>query len=223
MKVDWPGWPLLTNEYGNEFDEAARKRMVIGGRQLIPFILKYKHRLGNYFLEIGPFFNPILVSKEINSVVSKNSFIHFLENDPNVINWLRSNFSAKVTSIDFNRGDLKSKLRSMVLDERGRTKFHFDTVLISQVLNYVDFRFLLEGISSLIKPGSLVFINNVINYGLPSLFSPQRPLNNDDLIAGAEAKGFSVVEKCILPQKDYRNQTLDRLILVLEKKQINDL
>jgi hypothetical protein len=40
--LDWPGWPLDNNPYGDEFDLSARKRMLAGSQMLFPFLKKYK-------------------------------------------------------------------------------------------------------------------------------------------------------------------------------------
>lgn len=215
-EVDWPGWPLLSNQFGDEFDEAARVRMVIGGKRLIPFIAKHKARLGNSFLEIGPFFNPVILSRELSDVIPINSFILFLENDPFAIDWLKLNFNANVISLDINDPVFSNALATSVFNERGDTKNLLDCVLISQVLNYVDFRMLLEVVYALMKPGGVLFINNVVDYGIPPLFSPGRPRSNEDLTEGAINKGFKVVEKEIIPRR-FRKEFNDRLILVLEK------
>ncbi|MBL7747011.1 MAG: hypothetical protein JNM19_06260 [Chitinophagaceae bacterium] len=215
-EVDWPGWSLLSNQFGDEFDEAARVRMIIGGKRLIPFIAKHKARLGKSFLEIGPFFNPVVLSRELSDVISVNSFILFLENDPFAIDWLKLNFNANVISLDINDPAFSNALATSMFNEGVDTKNLLDCVLISQVLNYIDFRMLLETVYTLMKPGGLLFINNVIDYGIPPLFSPGRPRSNEDLEEGAINKGFKIVEKEIIPRR-FRKETNDRLILVLEK------
>ena len=47
--LNWPGWPLESNPYGEKFDLAARKRMLAGSQILAPFIKKYKKDLGFKF------------------------------------------------------------------------------------------------------------------------------------------------------------------------------
>lgn len=215
-EVDWPGWPLSINQFGDEFDEAARIRMIIGGKRLIPFIAKYSDRLGNAFFEIGPFFNPLTVGKELQNVISTDRFIVFLENDPFAVSWLKSTFQANVIVLDMNAPDFRNELSLCLLEEAGRPASLFDTVIISQVLNYIDFRLLFESVYTLLKPGGLLFINNVINYGIPPLFSPRRPLGNDEVIQGALEKGFTLIEKAIVPNY-FKKEMHERLILVLEK------
>lgn len=37
---NWPGWSISSNEHGDEFDEVARQRMVVGGLELTKIICK---------------------------------------------------------------------------------------------------------------------------------------------------------------------------------------
>lgn len=215
-EVDWPGWPLSINQFGDEFDEAARIRMIVGGKRLIPFIAKHKERLRETFLEIGPFFNPITLSKELRDVIPASSFILFLENDPFATAWLKSTFNANVLVLDMNAPGFKDELNVCMLEESKSATLQLDTVIISQVLNYIDFRMLFESIYMLMRPGGVLFINNVIDYGIPPLFSEKRPRNNDELLEGVLERGFNLVEKAIVP-KYFKKETSDRLILVLEK------
>lgn len=216
-EVEWPGWPLSMNPFGDEFDEAARIRMIIGGKRMIPFVIKYQHRLSANILEIGPFFNPLSISRELCQVIPKDSNVFYIENDPFAIAWLRSTFAAGVFDLDMNASGFGEAFQESMFKETGSRQVSLGAVIISQVLNYVDFRHLFGLVYSWLIPGGLLFVNNVTNYGIPPLFSDKRPQSNEELLEGSLGKGFSLVEKAIMPRY-FRKEVNDRIILVLEKQ-----
>lgn len=211
---NWPGWSLKENPFGNEFDQAARERMIQGSRLLLPFILKYKEKLNNQVCEIGPFFNPLLNHPDIKKEFSDITEITFIENDKYAINYLEENINCKIWEIDLNN-------ISLFDNNSNNINFHkekfFDLIIVSQVLNYVDYNNLLEHIFTILKFNGLVLINNSIDYGLPSLFSNFRPRKNEDLVNGAIKANFNVIEHAILPKANDFEHT-ERLIMVLSKQ-----
>lgn len=209
LNVEWPGWPLSGNVYGDEFDEAARIRMILGSRKLIPYMLKYKSAFQRAILEIGPFFNPLLKQEALLSHIATSHTTTFIENDPHAVKWLRANYDSKVIDIDLNHISGDSALLGDVA--------LFDVIVISQVMNYVDHRLLLACIYPVLSRGGLIFINNVINYGIPVLFSDKRPVSDHDIVAAAAQQGFAVLESQLLPRQ-FEQEPADRLVLVLSKE-----
>jgi len=218
--VEWPGWPLDDNQYGNDFDEHARVRMVLGGKSLIPYIIKYKDILGGHLLEIGPFFNPILVSDEIERAYSKEKNVTFLENDRHALRWLSHTYKANIFDIDIKDNGFRDLLMKDIQVMANRDldfKKKFDVILISQVLNYIDYSFLLECIFPILHNNGLLFINNVIDYGIPLLFSGKRPGSNQELRDTALKQGFLIVEEEIIASA-FPEQVNDRLIMILSRQ-----
>jgi hypothetical protein len=220
IDVDWPGWPLENNPYGADFDESARIRMIAGGRSLIPYLVRYKDVLGKHLLEIGPFFNPLLVCEDLEKVLSKETVVTFLENDPHALRWLSHRCKANIFDIDIKdiafRDLLMSNIQLMALRTPGFKK-RFDVILISQVLNYVDYCSLLEYLYPILHDSGLLFINNVIDYGIPLLFSEKRPGSNRELRDTVLGYGFRVVEEDII-SSTFPEQVNDRLIMILSKR-----
>lgn len=217
--VDWPGWPVNTNEFGEEFDRDARVRMVIGGQKLLPYIGKYLCPSSKYLLEIGPFFNPLLFHDHIRLLHDDEATVVFLENDQHALAWLNNNFPSKSFNIDIKHPDFKALLYHDVIKMmRFDPAFSglFDLMIISQVLNYVDFNDLLKVLYSLLNTGGFLFINNVIDYGIPVLFCPKRPKSNAELVDVAVGLGFSVVEKHLI-EPGFIHEPDYRLVLVLTK------
>jgi len=212
--VEWPGWSLSDNKYGAEFDKEARIRMVIGSRKLIPYILKYRHGLGDSLLEIGPFFNPLLRFSGLREFLAEDASVTFLENDPNAVAWLRRNHPCRILEIDMNSASFTDDLQTKLASETPGYANSFNTIIISQVLNYIDHSLLFRSLFQVLRPGGLLFINNVINYGIPPLFSPKRPRSNKEIIKTAMETGYTVLERNTIP-KHFKNEPQRRLIVVL--------
>lgn len=219
LNLEWPGWPLSNNPFGDEFDAAARVRMIANGRRLAPYILGHKARLGPSWLEIGPFFNPLSLLPELGPLHGAGDSLMFLENDPHAVAWLREKHQATVLALNMNDAAFFEAFKSAVFERTGSPFPTFDVLLISQVLNYVDFRKLLSQLYPCSKPGALVFINDAPDYGIPQLFSASRPANNDEIVAAVSSAGFSIVEKAYVPNLDRRGN-VERLIVVARKSNL---
>jgi hypothetical protein len=205
---DWPGWSLANNEYGNDFDQSARERMVKGGIQLNRHINKYIYDIGNCILEVGPFFNPI--TKSIGESIASKS-VTYWENDPFAIQWLNHQnfpFNFKVQRQDINH-----------LDVISASLFgKFDAVIASQLFNYIDYEAFLHIISRIVCQDGLLFINNVVDYGLPSLFHQKRPQSIDKTIISIKSIGFEIISYEVVPTEHREFQKYDRLLLVAKKR-----
>jgi hypothetical protein len=218
---EWPGWPLKNNPHNSDFDLEARKRMIQGSELLLPFIYNYKQNLGKFLLEIGPFFNPLITTTNF-----PNKKICYWENDLYVLQWLKkNNENNQIMPIfcDLNKieGDsfikLKHETYQYFKDNKNKTN-QFDSIVISQVLNYVDYKLFFVILKTFIKKDGLIFINNVIDYGLPKFFSTNRPKNNADILEALDELGYEVIEKEELETAYPDKQKNDRLILVVKNK-----
>jgi len=217
QNFDWPGWPLNDNPYGEEFDLAARKRMVAGSQMLLPFLKKYKKEMGNIILEIGPFFNPLVTPEEF-----PEAKIFFWENDYHVLKYLKNiYFNKEVYPIfcDLNKieggSSLKLRLETQKFFQKiGLRKISFDSVVISHVFNYIDYKLLLMMLKEFIKKDGLLFINNVIDYGLPTFFSECRPKSIPETIKTVEAIRYNILEEKIFESPNKKHQKNKRLILI---------
>ena len=202
-KVHWPGWSLDTNPFGEEFDEAARKRMVVGSRMLYPFLRKYQKKIGNTILEIGPFFNPLITPQTF-----PHATIVYWDNDTHVTHYLNTTYHNNVSAYPYNLNNIQSNTHNL----------SFDAIIISHVLNYVDYTQFLRAIKEYSKKGGLLFINNVVNYGLPALFSEKRAKSIQETMKTVKEIGYTLVEKKSYESPDKKYQKNKRLILVLKKE-----
>lgn len=214
--IEWPGWSLDNNKFGKDFDAAARIRMIETGRKLLPYLLDHANPTSKKYLEIGPFFTPILFSDELNDVLPKDKQVSFLENDQNVINWLTENFDCNILKLDINANSFPDELKQKMVKQFGIYENFYDAITISQIVNYVDYKLLLKNIFSCLKIGGKIFINNVIDYGIPELFSEKRPTSNQEIINVALSLGYKIEFQEELP-RTFGEEPHPRLILILSK------
>jgi hypothetical protein len=214
---NWPGWTLANNPYGDDFDLPARKRMLAGSQMLYPILKKHRKAMGKVILEVGPFFDPLITPKEF-----PNAEIFFWENDSNVLKYLKNTYPGKnVYPIfcDLNKIEgkplLKLKLETKkYFSKLNLKKISFDAVIISQVFNYIDYKLFLIVLKDFIKKDGLIFINNVVDYGLPTFFSKKRPKSILETTRTVIETGYDLLDKKIYESSNKKSQKNKRLILV---------
>jgi len=93
-----------------------------------------------------------------------------------------------------------------------------DTVVISDTLNYVDFRKVLSGLASYLKPNGRIIILNLPYRGNQSLFSDLGLKDNCQLYPFLEEQGFEIEHKAF--PKRPRNETdeSEELIVLVARK-----
>jgi len=101
---------------------------------------------------------------------------------------------------DLNKieGNSLLKLRTetaRILRARGCRQALFDSVVISHVFNYIDYKMFLMVIREFLKKDGLIFINNVVDYGLPEFFSNKRPKSINDTLQTLNRTGYKMIEK----------------------------
>jgi len=192
---DWSGWRLKDNKFGDEFDLAARGRMVQGCRELMVFIKKYKRSLGRNILEIGPFFDPLIKP-------SSQYKVYYLDRDKFVQGWLRSN-KQRVYGIDLNK---KYTLPNSF----------FSSVVVSQVFNYIDYEKFLKKINGSLVDNGLLLVNNVTNYGIKKLFHKNKPTSLEQTVKVIKSTGYDILEKKII-EFSINNERFKRLLVVAKK------
>lgn len=202
-KVAFEGWTMDSHSFNGEFDEAARERMIKGGRLLLKYIDEYKLRLGNYIVEIGPFFNPLLNRNKLKP----QQRLAYWENDPHALRWLKETHLCKqifpvacdineISTIEFQFSSCPIFIEAEELKVyTGR----YDSIIMSQIFNYINYKDFISQIRKFINPGGLLFINNVIDYGIPAFFSEGRPGSSEEIIQTLEENDFKILEKDLLP------------------------
>ncbi len=214
---DWPGWPLDNNPYGEQFDADARQRMFDGSNALVPFFKNYSSSMGSNILEVGPFFSPLITSEQY-----PEANIFYWENDHHVLKYLSKKYeyqSVYPIYCDFNRvqGDyileLRKETQRCFVDSNIKRPV-FDSIIVSHVLNYSDYKLLFFLLKDFLRDGGLVFINNVVDYGLPEFFSEKRPESIEGTLDALDGFGYHILEQEILESPDAYHQKNKRLVLV---------
>ncbi len=207
---DWPGCRLRENPYGKDFDLDGRRRMHQGSLKLLPLIRKYKQRMGNVILEIGPLFLPLVTPSEC-----PNRKIIYLDKNQQALQYLRWKYP-RTTIIKLNLNSSAPKILTLMKPVlRGE---YISSIVVSQVFNYVDYRKTLRNCANILPKGGLLFVNNVPNNGINVLFSAKRPRSNPEIINSIIRYGFKIIEKKELNYRNNRSQKLKRLLLIARRK-----
>lgn len=215
-QIEFGGWSLDSCSFNGEFDEAARERMIKGGRLLLSYIHEYKARLGKYLLEIGPFYNPLLSREQLEP----EQRLAFWENDAHALKWLKEAHLCNQifpVACDINDiGKIEFQFSSCpIFVEAQELKVYsgkYDSIIMSQIFNYINYKNFISQIRRFINPGGLLFINNVIDYGIPEFFADARPKSREEIIQVLEDNDFKVLDKELLPPP--RSGDDERLLLV---------
>ncbi len=94
---------------------------------------------------------------------------------------------------------------------------HVDTFLFSEILNYVDWRETIDAADAQLKNGGTMFIANMPNRGLSSLFSERGLTSNAALLSYfQEEKGYSIVHEQYMNRSKPDSDT-DFLFLLVSK------
>ena len=112
---------------------------------------------------------------------------------------------------------LKLKLETQKLFKKiGKKKIVFDSVVISHVFNYIDYKLFLMVLKDFLKPDAYIFINNVVDYGLPTFFSSKKPKSIPETIKALKETGYQIIEKKVYESPDKKYQKNKRLTIVVK-------
>ena len=199
----WPGWSLQDNPFGTEFDLEARRRMIQNSCLLLPLI--QKHGPGEIIMEAGPFFNPLITPDRFPSIRQ----IIYTDNDPYVIQYL---------TVRHNSPQIKIQAADLENFKPDSIPRPVDSIIVSHLWNYLDYRKFLENVKPLLKPNGLLFLNHSVDYGLAFFFSEKRPKNLREIIIVLAKMGFEMIEQNIIPTDHPQHQPHERLLLVAKRK-----
>ncbi len=194
--LNWPGWLLKDNPYGGEFDVEARQRMIRYSRLLLPFMEKYD--VGRTPLELGPFFNPVLISD-----LFPGAEISYIDNDKYVVQYLAKRYPTAAVQLQN-------------IDCLDYQKEH-SAIVVSHLFNYINYRLLIRKMPDLLLPKGFFFLNNSPDYGLSPFFSAKRPRSNQEVIETVIKAGLKIKEYTILPSPNICHQPNERLLLVAQR------
>jgi len=93
-----------------------------------------------------------------------------------------------------------------------------DLMVFSDLLNYVDFRKVLRGFATYLKPGGRLMISNLPMRGNESLFSENGLKDNRDLYAFLEAERFEIEQKSFPCRAAVATDEAEELIVLIARK-----
>jgi hypothetical protein len=218
-KIEMPKWSLSDAGCIGLLDRPSRKRMIASCRRLLPYIRKYRCSLGEMILEIGPFFDPLVTPARF-----PHKTLFYLDKEAHVLKYLKNKRMRNTHLIahDLNRiygnnyPEFKGKLLK-ALKRANSNSDHFDSIVISQVFNYIDYKRFLFRIKKFLKRGGMMFFNNVTNCGAEHLFSKKRPRSVKETIEVFMVAGYQIVEKRTLKPvwKEFKKR--NQLILIAKR------
>jgi hypothetical protein len=159
----WPGWAFDDNPYGLGFDEAARKRMLAVSALIDPVLQQYLPTRAA--VEIGPLFNPHVHPRDVEETLT------YVEKDIHAGRYLQT--LSRTLVMDLNKSP---KLETRI------EKNSVSLVVISHVLNYVDYRTCIDSCAKITQKGGYLVISNITNHGAPEHFSKARPKSMNGIL-----------------------------------------
>lgn len=123
------------------------------------------------------------------------------------------------TAFDSKRALVKIAEFLGVDSRNEKDRKYADTILFSEILNYVDFRSVLSGFSAHLKPGGRFIIINQPERGYEELFSEAGVKDNGELKEFLASQGFEI-EKTVYPWRVEGpwSHGLDMIFLVARKE-----
>ena len=95
-----------------------------------------------------------------------------------------------------------------------------DTIVFSDMLNYVDFRKVLGGFVRYLKAGGRMIVLNFPDRGNQSLFSDKGLKDNRELYAFLEECGFEIEHKAFPERPRHETSEAEELIVLVAKKRV---
>ncbi|MBV8226379.1 MAG: class I SAM-dependent methyltransferase [Verrucomicrobia bacterium] len=93
-----------------------------------------------------------------------------------------------------------------------------DTIVFSDMLNYVDFRKVLNGFGNYLKPGGRIIVFNLPNRGNGLLFSDEGLKDNRQLFAFFEEDHFEIEHKAFPKRpRNEKDESQELIVLVARK------
>jgi hypothetical protein len=157
--------------------------MEAGARRLLPYM--EKHGLGKNVLELGPSRHPLVTPETCEGRIV------YVEISDQCLQFLRDKFGDSVTIVKFDLNRAWESGDNALGRELGES---FDSLVMSQVVNYVDVRDLMQACAATTAPNATLFFNNVMNHGAAGLFHSGRPKDMEEFLEVASAAGFDPVE-----------------------------
>ena len=97
---------------------------------------------------------------------------------------------------------------------------HADTIVVSDTLNYVDFRKVLSGFAKYLRPGGRIIVLNLPHRGNRLLFSDQGLRDNLQLYTFLEERDFAIEQKEFPKRPRKQTDESEELIVLVARKKV---
>jgi hypothetical protein len=187
--------------------------------------LEKEGKIGNLIVDIGSGAKPVTRLLEPRPE-RKRVFVDIAADNRGSVDELKLRLDVEKIGNPAQLSCRKALLRIcafLQIDVRTRVEIErADTMVISDTLNYVDFRTVLSGLASYLKPNGRIVILNLPYRGNSTLFSDLGLKDNRQLYPFLEGQGFEIEHKAF--PKRPRNETdeSEELILLVARKRCRD-
>ena len=212
MKNEWE------SHWGRTYDPESK------GRWLKPLFeqLEKEGKLGTVIVDVGSGTWSILDNLPFTPQKKKVHIDIAAENDDDSRVQFDVEKINQTDSIAFKRALLQTSEFLGIDPRKEQSTEHADTIVFSEILNYVDYQEVLGGFNKYLKTGGRIIILNMPGRGVKDLFSEDGVKDNFELFSFLEKSGFNIEYK-MLPWKstidaDKAEESNEMLVLVAVKK-----
>jgi len=187
--------------------------------------LEKEGRIGNLIVDIGSGAQPVTRLLEPRPG-RKRVFVDIAADNGASTDELRLRLDAekigRLKQLSFRKALLRASAFLQIEPRTGAEIQRVDTMVISDTLNYVDFREVLSGLASYLKTNGRIIILNLPYRGNQGLFSDLGLKDNRQLYPFLEEQGFEIEYKAF--PKRPRNETdeSEELIVLVARKKRSD-
>ena len=183
--------------------------------------LETEEKIGNLIIDVGSGALPVTQLVKAKPA-RKRICIDIASDNVGSLNDLRIRLDAEKAGQFGSLSFRKALLRvSAFLGINPRTEAkteRADTIVFSDMLNYVDFRKVLNGFGNYLKPGGRIIVFNLPDRGNGSLFSDKGLKDNHQLYAFLEEQRFEIEHKAF-PKwpRNEKDESQELIVLVARK------
>ena len=183
--------------------------------------LETEEKIGNLIIDVGSGASPVTQLLKARPA-TKRICIDIAADNAGSLNDLRVRLDAEKVgqfeSLSFRKALLRVCAFLGINPKTEAKTERADTIVFSDLLNYVDFRKVLAGFGKYLKPGGRIIVFNLPNRGNGLLFSDKGLKDNRQLYAFLEEHRFEIEHKA-LPKRprNEKNESLELIVLVARK------
>jgi SAM-dependent methyltransferase len=183
--------------------------------------LDAQEKIGNLVIDIGSGARP--VSRWLEAKPGRKRIcVDIAADNGEYVDELRVRFDAEKIGqferLSFRKAWLRACAFLGINPRKDEETDRADAIVISDMLNYVDFRRVLSGFAKFLKPNGRLIILNLPHRGNHSLFSERGLKDNHQLYAFLEEEHFEIEHKAFPKRPSKETDESEELIVLVAKK-----